>query len=334
MNQALQIIEYKPTAAALAELEAKYRGIVFDVATAKGLTEAKAARAEIRGYRVDLEKMRKELKADVLEKGRLIDGEAKRITAELEALEEPIDGQIKAEELCKEQDRQAREEAERAAIQAIQEKIANIRKSPIICSGFSSAQIANALASAEQFEVKEDEFGLYIALAQQAKAEAVIALQKMLAVAQGQEAEKARIAEEREELKRLKATEQERQREAAEREKAERIQREAELKAQEAALRAEREAQAKALQAERVAQEAELKAKRKKEEAELRELREAEESRLIAQRQRLAEEQRKEKEESLHLLLNGIAEKSITLLEKLVSAYEMGRQDLADELGI
>ena len=228
MNQALQIIEYKPTAAALAELEVKYRGIVFDVATAKGLTEAKAARAEIRGYRVDLEKMRKELKADVLEKGRLIDGEAKRITAELEALEEPIDGQIKAKELCKEQDRQA----------------------------------------------------------------------------------------------------------------------------QEAALRAER-----------VAQEAELKAKRKKEEAELRELREAEESRLIAQwqeadlieaenkafkeveearikaeleaeGQRLAEEQCKEKEESLHIRLNGIAEKPITLLEKLVSAYEMGRQELADELGI
>ncbi len=81
-----QITEYNETAAAIAILRNKY-GTVFDVSTPKGLNAAREARAEVRSYRVSLEKLRVEIKAPALERTRLIDAEAKRITAELLAID-------------------------------------------------------------------------------------------------------------------------------------------------------------------------------------------------------------------------------------------------------
>jgi len=100
-----QIAEYSPTEAALADLRSRYSAVVFDTATTKGMQEAIAGRAEIRGYRLDLEKERVRIKAPALDRCRLIDTEAKRITAELEALETPIDESIKKEQQRKENER-------------------------------------------------------------------------------------------------------------------------------------------------------------------------------------------------------------------------------------
>lgn len=105
------IAEYSETAAALADLRQKYEKVVFQVATKDGMQVAVKARAELRGYRVALEKKRVEIKAPALERTRLIDAEAKRITAELSALEDPIDSLIKQEEGRKERERAEREAA-------------------------------------------------------------------------------------------------------------------------------------------------------------------------------------------------------------------------------
>ena len=122
----LQITEYNETAAAIAVLREKYC-TVFDVQTTKGMDEAKKARAEVKGYRVALEKVRVELKAPALERTRLIDAEAKRITTELLAIEEPIDQTIKAEERRKEEEKAAKAKAEIARIAEIAAKISIIR---------------------------------------------------------------------------------------------------------------------------------------------------------------------------------------------------------------
>lgn len=106
-----KIVEYNETAAAIAVLREKYC-TVFDVTTTKGMTAARETRAEVKGYRVTLEKVRVELKAPALERTRLIDAEAKRITAELLAIEEPIDETIKAEERRKEEEKAAKARAE------------------------------------------------------------------------------------------------------------------------------------------------------------------------------------------------------------------------------
>ena len=81
----------------------------------------------VRSYRVSLEKLRVEIKAPALERTRLNDAEAKRITAELLAIEEPIDAVIKAEETRKAEEKAARERAEQARIAEIQNRIAAIR---------------------------------------------------------------------------------------------------------------------------------------------------------------------------------------------------------------
>lgn len=110
------IQEYSQTAAALADLSSRFKGAVYDVSTEVGMGDAKKARNEIRGYRIGLEEKRVEIKSPALERCRLIDAEAKRITFELNALEDPIVAQINKEEGRKEAEKQA-------AIRAEQEKI-------------------------------------------------------------------------------------------------------------------------------------------------------------------------------------------------------------------
>lgn len=106
------IAEYSKTAAALAELATKYKGVLFDVSTKEGLAAAIKGRAELRGYRVALENTRKLIKAPALKRSQEIDSEARRITAELEALEIPIDDQIKADERRKIAEAEAKVKAE------------------------------------------------------------------------------------------------------------------------------------------------------------------------------------------------------------------------------
>ena len=98
--QDYKIVEYKETAAAIAILREKHSG-PFEVSTKDGMALAKEARAEVRGYRTAVERMRVELKAPLLEKGKVIDAEAKRITAELIEIEEPINRAIKDEKTAR-----------------------------------------------------------------------------------------------------------------------------------------------------------------------------------------------------------------------------------------
>ena len=130
-----QIAEYSPTAAAMAELRQKYENAVFEVSTTNGMAEAIAARRAIREPRIALEKLRKELKAPALERSRLIDAEAKELTQQLEALEGPIDAQIKAEEQRKDADKAERERIEREKMAELQKRVASVREIAVLCAG-------------------------------------------------------------------------------------------------------------------------------------------------------------------------------------------------------
>jgi hypothetical protein len=118
-----QIQEYNQTAAALADLASRFKGVIYDVTKPADMDAARKARAEIRTYRTGLEAKRVEIKSPALERCRLIDAEAKRITAALVELEDPIDAQIKAEENRKEAEKQAAIRAEQARIEAEQRAI-------------------------------------------------------------------------------------------------------------------------------------------------------------------------------------------------------------------
>jgi chromosome segregation ATPase len=229
------ITEYSKTEAALSGLAAKYKGVVFDVTTKEGMTDAKKSRAEIRTYRIDLEKVRKEIKAPALLKCQQIDTEARRITSELEALENPIDEQIKKEE-------NRVEEEKLAQLRAAQEKY-----------------------DAEQRAIKEaEETRMISERAEIAKQQAeLIAAQKSARYKIEQEERAARLRIEEEERKaRMEREEADRnarkEREAEEAKlKAERDNIEAERRKVEEAQRKEREAE-EAKQREILRQEVEL----------------------------------------------------------------------------
>lgn len=151
------IAEYSTTASALGELRGKYERVIFPVETTKGMKDAIGARAELRNLRVGLDKLRKEIKGPALERCRLIDAEAKDITAKLEALEDPIDRQIKDHEKKLSDEKAARERAEAERIAAIQGKINLIRNIPLAMAGEPASEFDVEITNLRAF-VPGDEF--------------------------------------------------------------------------------------------------------------------------------------------------------------------------------
>ncbi len=303
-----EIAEYSQTAAALSDLRHRFLGVAFNVSTTKGMDEAKKARQEVKGYRTALENKRKEIKAPALERCRLIDDEAKTITAALLEIEEPIDQQIKAEEARKEAEKAAKAEAERQRVAAIRTQIDTIKNHAAFAVGKSADAILKILSGVEGFEIGED-FQEFKPEAEQAKAETLDKIKALHEAQVQHESEQARIAAERAELTRLRAEAEAREREAAaaraeqerkdrearaEQERKDREAREAVEREQAAKLAAERAAHEAELRKQREAQEAELKAQREaqaKADAEARAAREAEEKRLAAERAEIARQQ-------------------------------------------
>lgn len=123
------IEKYSPTEAALVDLEARYKGIVFIVTTPKGMQDANAAYKDINTHSITLEKVRVAEKAESLAYGRLVDSEAKRIADKLDALRLPIKAMIETETKREQREREARVKAEQdrilteqAAAKAAEEK--------------------------------------------------------------------------------------------------------------------------------------------------------------------------------------------------------------------
>lgn len=114
------LVQYSATEAGLAALRSDLAGKTYDLKTTKGDQAARADRLRCVTMRTTLEKKRKEFKAPALLFGERIDAEAKRITAEIKALETPIDAQIVADE-----QRRADEKADRERLEA--ERVAKHR---------------------------------------------------------------------------------------------------------------------------------------------------------------------------------------------------------------
>jgi colicin import membrane protein len=283
-----QIAEYSPTAAALAELRSRLANVAYDVSTIKGLDIAKKDRKEVRDLRVALEAKRVELKAPALERSRLIDAEAKTLTAALVELEKPIDEQIKAEERRKEAEKAAREQAEREAAAAVQARIDMIRGFAVIPAGVKAAGIKVAIDNLTAIEVTLEAYGERAGDAAHAKTQTLARMEELHAAAVAHEAEQDRIAAEREELARQRA-------EQEAREKAERARIAAEQKVEADRLAAER----KAFEKEQAAAHAEAKkrddadrARRDEEDRMAREARAVEDKRLAEARAAVEAEQR------------------------------------------
>lgn len=232
-----EVVEYSPVEAGLEALRTKYSDLAFDLRSTKGNAEARAARKELVSLRTSLEAKRKELKTPLLARAALIDSEAKRITAEVIALEKPIDDQIKADEARRETERLAREQAEQARVARIQASIRAIAEAPLRAVGKSSADIEQEIDALEAFEV-DSSYDVFRPGAQAAKDAALAQLRTTYGAALAHEEGVARLQAERAELARqqAEAIRVAREQAAAEQERLARI--EAERQAQE---RVERE---------------------------------------------------------------------------------------------
>lgn len=313
MTKAIKAIkEYSATEKGLAQLREELDRVVFDVSSKKGLADAKAARAQLRSLRTTLEQKRKDLKAPALERCRLIDDEAKRITAEIEKLEDPIDAQIKAQEERVEQEREAKRLAEKNRVDMIQARIAELRAPIVLAQApkVTAAQIAEMIAALDARVIEDMTFEEFVGQAEGAKEATLDALRGMHATAIEREAEAKRIEEERAELAQLRADQE--KRDAAAKAERERLEAESRARAEEearkireqaAAEAAERRRKEDAERAERQRIEDEERARREAEERERRRIqeeRDAEErERIRKEREALAEQKRKEAAERI-----------------------------------
>ncbi len=292
---AIEIIDYNVTEEAIAKLKEEFSGITVN--DNKTLDVAKKARMTVVKLRTSVEAMRKGYKQDALEYGRKVDAEAKRVTALLEEVEEPLDSQIKIFE-----SEQARIKAEKIAAEAtriatIQARIAEFNNLKLQTVGKNSSEI-NALVLELSAAMLSDVFDYqeFKALADASKA---VALDDLNAIFDKITAQEAEIAEREAELKAQR--EAEAAKIAAEYERIERHKQEqAEAEAKRLEDRKIFEAEKKKLEEERAAEAARLQAESDKLEQEKaahaqaqaaeHELKLQEQAQLDAERQKIADE--------------------------------------------
>ena len=197
------LIEYPVTDSAIAELSRQYAPLeITDGKTYKAVT---VAIGEVRGYRVSVEKKRKELKKDALEYGRKVDGEAKRITALLEPIESGLKAKKQAvdDEKLAEKVEKARIEAER--VEGILKKISDIQRITVGLHGLNSDQLRGLLSLSESIEIQYTEYAEFALEAKQAQAESINIIKQALGakIQFEEEVEARRVESERLEKARL-----------------------------------------------------------------------------------------------------------------------------------
>lgn len=280
------VTEFNQTAARIAELRETYGTEVPDASTTEGYKRAKEIASEMTSLRTSLEKRRKEFKSPVLAFGKMIDSEAKRITAEIISIEEPFKAAYREVD-----------EAKKRIKAEIEQRFVDIKQMPTIAIEMHSEAIEAMINDLAEHDVSKETFGRRVDEASAVVADVLEQLTNCHVAAIEREAEQARIEAERVELERLRAEAAERerlQREAEERkareEEAKRIAEEAKRIAEEAAenarIEAERKAQEEAdrLERERIeAVEREQQAKKAAEEAEQRRIQQEEQARRDAE---------------------------------------------------
>lgn len=185
---ALDAVVFPIADEAIAELNALYGDLTIDnLDDAEGFEEVKAARKIVRSKRLKVEEIRKLKKAKALEYGRIVDGEAKRLTALLSPLESHLASEIDAYNAEREAIKQAERDAKRAATQ---ERVDAL------------AQVGVVLPWAEVEAMAADEFEAELLTAKRAHAAKAEAEAKAKAE---REAEERRLRQEREAIEKERA---------------------------------------------------------------------------------------------------------------------------------
>lgn len=185
------LAQFKETEAGLLAMAEKYRNVVYDVTTTKGMNEAKAARAELRddGRRM-LTRTEAAVKADVNELKKVMGDEVERLVAIVKPVEDAIDAQIKAEEKRKADEKAERDRKEAERVGAHRANIEQLKAYVEQAEGQPVEVIEKAIATLGEMTFGEE----WEEFAQEAEAACLATVQRLLAMV---ESEKRRIENER-----------------------------------------------------------------------------------------------------------------------------------------
>lgn len=320
------ITEFNQTAAGLAQLRADIEGRTFDCSTTAGDKEARGVRMNLVTIRTTIEARRKELKAPLLERGKLIDSEAARIVGEVKALEDPIDAVIRAAEAEREARRAERERAEAERLAAINAQIDRIRNMPSLYVTATPAVVAEAIAELQDMDLDAQFDDVHRQRAGDALAGALESLTTIHNERIAAVAEAARLAEERAELARQQAEAKAAQQAAEEDARAARAEADRLAQAERDRLAAVEAARMAAERAEQERIAADARAERERQDRELAERAAA----LRAEEERIAAEQKAavEQAEAAYIAnanLREAAEAAFILLDSLVPEHLVTR---------
>lgn len=130
------IAQFQETEAGLQAMADRYRNVVYDVTTPKGMKEAIAARAELRddGRRL-LTRTAAKVKADVNELKEVMGTEVERLIAIVKPVEDAIDAQIKVEEKRKADEKAERDRKETERVEGHRSNIEKLRSYVVRAEG-------------------------------------------------------------------------------------------------------------------------------------------------------------------------------------------------------
>ena len=277
----ISLVKYSITDAAIAQMKEKYGGL--EINSKDDYDVVSKAISVVRGKRTEVEKTRQAFKKDALEYGRMVDAEAKRITAELLEIEEPLKAKKQAvdNEVERKKAEVARIEAER--VDAIKRKINGIRDYLDGLNNRSIEELTNAIACLDIYDIEQDIFQEFTEEAVFEKTETINALKSRLAEKQEAERQAEALRKLEEEAAALRAEKEKAEREAREKLEAERREKEAaeaKLRAiEEEKIRAQKEAELRARLEAEAKEKAEREAREKAEREEAERLRKEEAAR-------------------------------------------------------
>jgi len=146
MTEQTEIVEFKQSEAALVLLKERY-AVIPDFTTKEGYEEGRQGISELRTLRTSLDKARLRLNKDDQDRIKFRNGEAKRITVELVALEEPLKVAKSEFDMIAEREAEAIRKAEEDRIEAIQFRIGEMTAAAVTQAGMSVDTIDAVLRS-------------------------------------------------------------------------------------------------------------------------------------------------------------------------------------------
>ena len=284
-KKTLGVIEYNPTNASIAVLAEKYKDLP-DIKTKGGYEAAKVCIREITTLRTGVEKKRKELKADSMAYGKKVDEEAKRITANLKAIEQPVRDLKEEHDNRIETEKQAAIDTENARVEGIREAIDSYKKHIGWSQDYDAKKLSEVINIIKAEDLDEVFFEEFYVDALRERNSVIMTLESNLKTLVDQEAEKLQIESDRKELDELREKQREAQWDIDQKNEA--------IRVEQAEAQAKIDAEAKIVKEEAAKVEAE-KARLKREAAEI-EFKKAEEAAAIETKKHEEECAQKNKE--------------------------------------